>query len=610
MLSRQTYSLTLGRAVGLVRSEAEVSDQKAVLRALVALARMGPIHFSATEEMLSADGVPIPDTLVYAHDLSDAIRSVGARDIRIQQHAAPADLLFLIRALAGRNPKILENLPSVQVDWDQGSTAELPVQDNVGQAEHQEMESVEEAPPRRHLRLVEDSEDPAETRTAEMPVTDGTVDDLATQPGEAIGDVQVDEDETEIDQSAATVAFQSLSVGTEGESEAAHQSVDRQAPESTVESAEDMEAATPETPPPMEHEEDAATHPETVREMPAMSAPTVMEPAAGERRVSFAMLQLVNSEASELDEELSRVELAIKSAIADGELEDALDGVSGLVNLEREVVSSERPTYAAALERVLTPDVLRALVSLSAEGELEQQRLREIVRRAGPAGVHAVLELISSRLPPEASVPYVKMLMDQPDGANTVTSMIGDLPEDRVTDVVRAIVSTGIEGAATLIGTVAITSTRYASRAAAIRALPTLGSSAEGYMSSILQHGEPADRRALLAAVGPGAGDSVVGLIEALLRSDGGDSYRIEALNALGRIGSPRAITYLIKASLPGGRFFGRRNAVERVPAIKALGLASGPAVIGTLEELAHDKDREIREAARQTLQSDKSSAS
>ena len=601
MLSRQTYSLTLGRAVGLIRSEAAVSDQKAVLRALVALSRMGPIRFSTDDEALNADGVPIPETLIYAADLSDSIRSVGAHALHIDQHASPSDLLTLVKALATRNPHILDGLASVAVGWDQGHTAELMAEETgvvevpdeaiaisepEANASEPEPEPSEEDTPKRHLYLVQSD-------TAEMPVPDMDEDELE----ESVQSEAVEQEA--VNQSAATVEFSSVSVPedelaaeqatVEGEDEAATAPVDEVA-RLMRESTEVSDGIDDDVPIP------------TMSESPAIDVPPGKPDEA--RRVSYAMLQLVNSGAESLPTELEQVERAIRSAISDGELEDALDGVVSLVNLEREVVSGERAQYTAALERVLTEDVLRAVVGLVEEGELQRKRVGEVVLRSGPLGVQAILELVSKDLPAEETLPYIKMLLEQPDGANTVTSLIGDLPEERVRDVIGAVVRADVPGVPTMVGTVAITSTRYHSRAAAIQYLARMGEAADGYLSLVLQHGEAPDRRALLKSLGPESSESVVPLIETLLSSDEGRQFKDEAYRALGRLGTARAVTYLIKAALPGGRFFGRRTAAERLPAIHALGSASGPAVIGTLEELASERDKDIRAAAREALES------
>jgi HEAT repeat protein len=72
-----------------------------------------------------------------------------------------------------------------------------------------------------------------------------------------------------------------------------------------------------------------------------------------------------------------------------------------------------------------------------------------------------------------------------------------------------------------------------------------------------------------------------------------------ELILALGRIGSPDAVQALIKWAQPAGRIFGRKPSVLRVAAVEALRLAASPAALGTLEGLADDGDRQVREAAR-----------
>ena len=75
-----------------------------------------------------------------------------------------------------------------------------------------------------------------------------------------------------------------------------------------------------------------------------------------------------------------------------------------------------------------------------------------------------------------------------------------------------------------------------------------------------------------------------------------------ELILALGRIGSPDAVLALIKFAQPAGRFFGRKPSGLRLAAVEALRLAATAPAVGTLEGLADDGDRQVRDAARAAL--------
>ncbi len=81
------------------------------------------------------------------------------------------------------------------------------------------------------------------------------------------------------------------------------------------------------------------------------------------------------------------------------------------------------------------------------------------------------------------------------------------------------------------------------------------------------------------------------------------EAVQRELMLALGRIGSPDAVQALIKFVQPAGRIFGRKPAGFRAAAVEALRLAATPAAVGTLQGLAEDGDRQVRNAARAALE-------
>jgi len=81
------------------------------------------------------------------------------------------------------------------------------------------------------------------------------------------------------------------------------------------------------------------------------------------------------------------------------------------------------------------------------------------------------------------------------------------------------------------------------------------------------------------------------------------EAVQRELILALGRIGSPDAVQALIKFVQPAGRIFGRKPAGFRAAAVEALRLAATPAAVGTLQGLAEDGDRQVRNAARAALE-------
>jgi HEAT repeat protein len=88
---------------------------------------------------------------------------------------------------------------------------------------------------------------------------------------------------------------------------------------------------------------------------------------------------------------------------------------------------------------------------------------------------------------------------------------------------------------------------------------------------------------------------------------------QLAILAALGRLGTPDAVSRLIKAAEPDGRLFKKKPVAFRVAAVHALGEIRTSAARSVLQSLANDKEREVREAVlrvvMQTARGDQSDA-
>jgi len=73
-------------------------------------------------------------------------------------------------------------------------------------------------------------------------------------------------------------------------------------------------------------------------------------------------------------------------------------------------------------------------------------------------------------------------------------------------------------------------------------------------------------------------------------------------LAALGRQATDEAIARLTKAAEPEGRLFKRKPTALRLSAVQALAEANTPAALAALRRFADDKEREVRQAAVRAL--------
>jgi hypothetical protein len=101
MLNAEHFAITLARAVDLFRTHPHaIPDQKTSLRALVALTRLEALRVTVEDRRLMVDDTVVPRTLPAIATLTSTLERLGVSEIRFAQHASPADLLQLLRALA------------------------------------------------------------------------------------------------------------------------------------------------------------------------------------------------------------------------------------------------------------------------------------------------------------------------------------------------------------------------------------------------------------------------------------------------------------------------------------------------------------------------------
>lgn len=84
----------------LLDGASRVDDQKAQLRAIMAVSRDLPVALSAVGETLLLDGGPLPEAIAGAEDLASRLAAHGLLQVALDPDATAADVLGLARALA------------------------------------------------------------------------------------------------------------------------------------------------------------------------------------------------------------------------------------------------------------------------------------------------------------------------------------------------------------------------------------------------------------------------------------------------------------------------------------------------------------------------------
>jgi len=109
------------------------------------------------------------------------------------------------------------------------------------------------------------------------------------------------------------------------------------------------------------------------------------------------------------------------------------------------------------------------------------------------------------------------------------------------------------------------------------------------------------------AAVGRALAGPALGVLVPVIDRAGRRERHPEALaefgRALGRIGTPEAVTVLTRWVQPPGWRFWRRNVERRLAAVDGLQCAGGGGAVGVLRGLTHDRDPDVQRAATEALE-------
>jgi HEAT repeat protein len=275
------------------------------------------------------------------------------------------------------------------------------------------------------------------------------------------------------------------------------------------------------------------------------------------------------------------------------------DLMARIVSREADKTHPEmKRAYGAAIRRLVKPTMLRAVAAVLPRNKERTSEFLAVLSRTGEEGADALIEELTAAQSIAERRTFFNALVKLKAGVPALTHMLGD-PRWYVA-----------RNAADLLGELN-------------------ACDAEGPLAELLKHDDDRVRRAATNALGKlGTPRAVIALKRALkdtsshvrataaaglaarkgvksaatllraLESETDIEVQIAILSALGRVGTPEAVQRLCKAAEPETRLFKRKAAAYRVAAVQALGEARIPAAIAALQQLASDKDKEVREAA------------
>ncbi len=289
---------------------------------------------------------------------------------------------------------------------------------------------------------------------------------------------------------------------------------------------------------------------------------------------------------------------AAEAAFREIDSETLAFSLAGIV--KREAAAGDpnlRRAYGMAVRRLAKKPMLAAVAPLLASHREMYEELFAIFARTGDDGAEALIEQLNAAQSLAERRVYFDSLRKLNAGIQVLIHMLGDS---------RWYV---VRNAADLLGEMSANDAEPKLsellqhdddrvRKAAVSALSKMtGAAAVKGLAASLEDGAPGVRvraaAALAASKTPAAANA---LIKHLGREEVAEVQHA-CLSSLGKIATGDAIRFLTKAAQPASGLFKKKATAYRVAAVRALGEARTPAAMGALQNLLHDKEKDVREA-------------
>jgi hypothetical protein len=323
----------------------------------------------------------------------------------------------------------------------------------------------------------------------------------------------------------------------------------------------------------------------------------------------FAQLDTTTS-VNEITRLLDGVAGSAESAFREGDAETLAEAMAGIVKREANATDPNvRRAYGMAARRLAKKPILAAAAVLLASRRDMYEELLPVFVRAGEDGAEALIEQLNAAQSLADRRVYFDSLRKLNAGVQVLIHHLGDA---------RWYV---VRNAADLLGEMAANEAEPKLsellqheddrvRKAAVSALSKMtGSGAVKGLAISLDDAAPGVRMRSAGALGntktPAAATA---LIKHLDREDVAEVQHA-CLAALGKIASGDAIRFLTKAAQPATGLFKKKATAYRVAAVRALGEARTPSAMGALQNLLHDKEKDVREAVFWAVRSGKGEA-
>ncbi len=289
---------------------------------------------------------------------------------------------------------------------------------------------------------------------------------------------------------------------------------------------------------------------------------------------------------------------AAEAAFREGDSETLAVALAGIVKRETAAADPNlRRAYGMAVRRLAKKPMLAVVAPLLASQREMYEELLAIFARTADNGAEALIEQLNAAQSLAERRVYFDSLRKLNAGVQVLIHMLGDS---------RWYV---VRNAADLLGEMSVNDAEPKLsellqheddrvRKAAVSALSKMtGAGAVKGLAASLEDGAPGVRVRAAAALGASKTPAAANALIKHLEREEIAEVQHACLSSLGKIATGDAIRFLTKAAQPATGLFKKKATAFRVAAVRALGEARTPAAMGALQNLLHDKEKDVREA-------------
>jgi hypothetical protein len=269
--------------------------------------------------------------------------------------------------------------------------------------------------------------------------------------------------------------------------------------------------------------------------------------------------------------------------------------------VDREVSAEDaelRRAYTIAVRRLTKPSLIRGIAGLLPRRRELRDSLQVVFTRLGPDAAEALIDLMTSSDSLTDRRAYLAVLAKIRDAVPTLIHLLGD---NRWYVVRNAIDLLGEMRAAEAENALldVVTHREERVRRSAATALARLGTLRSiQAVEKMATDPVPEVRVHAMQGLGSVKSPRAVSVLARALDHEPDQEVQAVILAALGRQATDEAIARLTKAAEPDGRLFKRKPTALRIAAVQALVEANTPAALVALRRFANDREREVRVAA------------